>query len=285
MIYNVFYPLKELEDIVKQYLVITSLDGIDSLLFLPNGCNFILFNRGFEGYTKIYNQDKKFSIPKSYSISVKNNKVKKFILSHKNSDYVKFPLILVELTPIGFYKLFNRDASVLKESYLEIEKGIVDRYFKDLYTHESIEDELDYLNSSLIALSSTQNNKRMCIEDVIDKIIYTYHFEVTIKKLLEELDCSRSKLEREFKKIIGLTPKNFIYISKFCKTAVAYIEDECRFSEMKYLYSDHSHMNSVFKKFFGVNPSLIFDDVSNQKIQIYQMQKTQEFLIKNRGEM
>ncbi len=277
MIYNVFSPLKELDGIIKQYVVITSLDGIDSLLFLPNGCNFIVFNRGFNGYTEIYNDGKKFPIPKNYSISVKNNKIKKFVLSQENfvSD-IKFPLILAELTPIGFYKLFNKDASVLKECYLEMESEIIDNYFKDLYTHNSIEEELEYLNSSFTALQSSQNNTHMCIQDVMDKIIETYRFEITVTKLLEEFECSRSTLEREFKKIIGLTPKNFIYISKFCKTVIAYIEDERKFNELEYFYSDHSHMNAVFKKFFGVNPSVVFEDVTNNKIQIYQMHKVKD---------
>ncbi len=97
MIYNIFSPTQELETIVKQYLVINSLDGVDSLLFLPNGCNFIVFNRGFEGYTKIYNDDKEFPIPKNYSVSAKSNKVNRFVLSEiKNSTNVTFPIILVE---------------------------------------------------------------------------------------------------------------------------------------------------------------------------------------------
>ncbi len=273
MIYNVFPPAKELEEVVKQYVVITSLEGINSLLFLPNGCNFIVFNRGFDGHTEVYNDDRKFPIPKGYSISVKNNKIKKFVVEEDSSHKIKFPLILAELTPIGFYKLFNKDASILKNDYLEIEESIKEKYFKDLYTHASIKEELEYLNSSLNMLHLSQDNKYMCIQDVIDKIINTYHFEVSVKKLLEEFNCSRSKLEREFKKIIGLTPKNFIYISKFCKTVVSYIEDDCCFSEMEYLYSDHSHMNAVFKKFFGLNPSIVFDDVTNKKIRIYQLQK------------
>ncbi|EDZ62935.1 conserved hypothetical protein [Sulfurimonas gotlandica GD1] len=57
---------------------------------------------------------------------------------------------------------------------------------------------------------------------------------------------------------------------------MAYIEDECTFKELEYLYSDNSHMNSVFKKFLGVSPSVILNEVANKKIQIYQMQKLKE---------
>lgn len=277
MIYDVFPSAKVLESVIKQYAVVTSLEGIEKLLFLPNGCNFIVFNRGFDGYLKVYKEDKKFPIPKNYSISVKNNRIKKFRLNDENfASNVKLPLILAELTPIGFYKLFNIGATILNSCFFEIEESMIDEYFSGLYTHDCIEDEIEYLNAALDRLQLSHDCSRMCIQDVIDKIINTYHFEVSVQTLLEEFGCSRSKLEREFKKIIGFTPKNYIYISKFCKTVLAYIEDDCGFNEMEYLYSDYSHMNSVFKKFFGTNPSVVFDDVTSNRIQLYQMRRAQE---------
>ena len=276
MIYDVFPSARELNDIVRQYVVVTSLEGIEKLLFLPNGCNFIVFNRGLDGHVKVYKEDKKFPIPKNYSISVKNNRIKKFILyDNEPSSGIKLPFIMAELTPIGFYKLFNMEATILNNCFLEIQQSVVDEYFSKLYTSSRIEEELEYLNCSLNRLQCSQNNCHMCIQDVMDKIINIYHFEVSVKHLLEELDCSRSKLEREFKKNIGFTPKNFIYISKFCKTVLAYIEDDCGFNEMEYLYSDYSHMNAVFKKFFAASPSVVFTDVTNNKIQLYQMQRVQ----------
>lgn len=277
MIYDVFPSAKVLESVIKQYAVVTSLEGIEKLLFLPNGCNFIVFNRGFDGYLKVHKEDKKFPIPKNYSISVKNNRIKKFRLNDENfASNVKLPLILAELTPIGFYKLFNIGATILNNCFFEIEESMIDEYFSGLYTHDCIEDEIEYLNVALDRLQLSHDCSRMCIQDVIDKIINTYHFEVSVQTLLEEFGCSRSKLEREFKKIIGFTPKNYIYISKFCKTVLAYIEDDCGFNEMEYLYSDYSHMNSVFKKFFGTNPSVVFDDVTSNRIQLYQMRRVQE---------
>jgi len=274
MIYNIFSPSRELETIVKQYVVINSLDGIDSLLFLPNGCNFIVFNRGFEGYTKLYNEDIKFPIPKNYSISAKSNKVNRFVISEQNNTInVEFPIILVELTPIGFYKLFKAEASDLNNGYKELESEIVEEYFKELYAHETISRELEYLNKRLYTLFESQDNVHIPIQDVIDEIINNYHYEVTVESLIQEFNCSRSTMERDFKKFIGLTPKNFIFISKFCKTVLAYVDDDYTFTELGYLYSDYSYMNAVFKKFLGVSPSVILNEVRNNNIQIHQMKK------------
>nr|WP_321267128.1 AraC family transcriptional regulator [uncultured Sulfurimonas sp.] len=180
---------------------------------------------------------------------------------------------MAELTPTGYFELFNKEASVLNSTYEELETHIIDKYFKKLYTHKSIKEELSYLNTSLDLLHLTQGATSLAIYNVIDKIVNSYHFEVTVENLIEEFGYSRSTLERQFKKVIGLTPKNFIFVAKFCKTVVAYIEDKSTFKELEYLYSDNSHMNAVFKKFFGVSPSVIFHEVANNNIKIYQMQK------------
>ncbi|NOR58391.1 MAG: AraC family transcriptional regulator [Sulfurimonas sp.] len=277
MIYDIFSPSKELENIVRQYVVINSVEGMESLLFLPNGCNFIVFNRGLNGHTEIYNEDKNFEMPKNYSVSVKTNKVRKLILSEDNNQKESaFPIILAELTPIGYYLLFNKEAFSLKSSYEELEPNVVGSYFKKLYTHETVEEELEYLNKSLASLESSHNNPHLPVFDVIDKIVNTYHFEVTVESLAKEFGCSRSTMERQFKKVVGLTPKNFIFVSKFCKTVLSYVEDGRTFKELEYLYSDNSHMNAVFKKFLGISPSALLDEVAKNKIHIYQMKKTKD---------
>jgi len=274
MIYNILAPSAELQSTVKQYIVIKSLEGLNRLIFLPNGCNFIVFNRGLIGHTKIHNQEITYDMPKNYSLSVKANRVRKFILDKELSqEEIEFPIILVELTPVGFYKVFNKSASALTSGYLEIPEPMVEEYFNKLYTHKSIQKEIAYLNQSLVSLVNFHNNISLPIEDILDKIIDTHHYEVSVEQLCLEFGCSRSTMERDFKKIIGLTPKNFIYIAKFCKTVLAYIGDECTFKELTYLYSDNSHLNSVFKKFFGVNPSVILKEVANNKMRIHQMQK------------
>ncbi len=274
MIYDILAPSKELQTTVKQYIVIKSLEGLNRLIFLPNGCNFIVFNRGLVGHTKIHNQELTYDMPKNYSLSVKANRVRKFILDKQLSETeIEFPIILVELTPIGFYKLFNQNASLLTSGYIEIQKSVVDRYFNKLYTHKTIDKEISYLNKSLIELVNFHDNISLPMQAILDKIVDTYQYEVSVEQLCLEFGCSRSTMERDFKKIIGLTPKNFIYIAKFCKTVLAYIGDECTFKELTYLYSDNSHLNSVFKKFFGVNPSVILKEVANNKMRIHQMQK------------
>ena len=271
MKYNVFAPAPELQHIVNQYLVLHSLEDIESLLFLPNGGNFIFFNRGIIGHSHVYNEGE-FTLPEGYSISLKTNKVKKGVLHPAfEADKVSFPIILVELLPIGFYKLFHKDATILNDGYMEMDSEISQMYFNNLYQHDNLEEELDYLNQALIALDASHNNIRLCIEDVLDSLIHEHRYEITVQGLVEQFNCSRSTIERQFKKHIGLTPKNFIFVSKFTQTLLTYIEDECTFHDIDYIYSDNSHMNRVFKKILGIVPSEIFKEVVNENLKIYQL--------------
>lgn len=270
MKYDIYPPAKALMHIVKQYVVIHSFEGIENLLFLPNGGNFIVFNRGLKACSMLYSGET-YTVPMNYSVSIKTNKVKKATLDLKSTlDEICFPLILVELLPIGFYKLFHKDASVLNDGYMEIESEIVETYFKELYKHETLQDELDFLNATLIKLEASRGNTRLCIEDLIDKMIYEHRYEVRVKDLVDDFGCSRSTMERQFKKYIGLTPKSFILISKFTQTLLSYIEDNRTLKDLDYMYSDNSHMNRVFKNILGIAPSEVFHAVADNNLRIYQ---------------
>lgn len=272
MNYKIFSPSCELENIVKKYVVFNSLDNIEKLLFLPDGGSFIVFNRGINVGAKLYGVDDIFNIPATYSTNFKTNRVKQLYLDleyNHNDDL--FPIIIVELLPIGLYKLFNVDMSAMNFKYQEIEKDIVDKYFSKVYTNTTIEKELESLDKDIVELNNSQNNSHLPIEDVVNKIYNHYNLDVTVEDLLEEFDFSRSTLERNFKKMIGLTPKNFIYITKFTKTLLEYIDEKRTFHELQYIYSDNSHMNVVFQKFLGIAPSEILKKVIDGEIAIYQL--------------
>lgn len=271
MIYNLVQADISLENIVKQYIIINSLEGMEKLIFLPNACNFIVFNNGLNAHSSSYNEDEKFTIPLGYSISVKTNKVSQIVIEEQEN--ITFPIIMAELAPIGYFKLFNQDASVLNASYLEMDESIREEYFSNLYEHASLEDEIDYLNASLLALYKSHQHEHLKIQDILNAIYGAHYLEVSVDNLIEEFGCSRSTLERQFKRIIGFTPKNFIFIAKFCKTVVSYVEDKATYNDLMYIYSDSSHLNSVFKKFLSANPSEILQKVSEKTLVIHQMKK------------
>ncbi len=270
MTYKIFPPADELKKIVKHFIVIDSFENSDNFLFLPNGGNFIIFNKGVKAFSKSFCDDETFVIPKSYSVSPKTDKVKNIIIDSSHKDITGQSIIVVELLPVGFYKLFNMNASELSCKYMEISNEIVDKHLSKLYTHNSIEDELSYLNNSFIEMQNCHCNTHLCIEDVVERI-YNEYFDIQVKDLLAEFGCSRSTMERQFKKIVGYTPKKYILIAKFCKTFLEYVEDKRTFHELQYIYSDNSHMNTLFKNTLGMSPSEIFSKVENKELYVYQI--------------
>ena len=272
MSYNIFEPSEALQGIVKQYVVFNSLDNIEDMLFLPNGGSFVIFNRGITIDAKLFGSEEIYKIPDSYSISFKTNRVKHVFLDrdYRHNDD-NFPIVMIELLPIGFYKLFNKDMTLLDFKYQKMEKELIDKYFSKLYTNGTIEDEISYLNNSLLELERSQNNSHLPVEDVVNRIYDDYHLYISVEELLSEFGYSRSTLERHFKKVLGLTPKQFIFISKFCRTILEYIAEKRTLHEIQYLYSDNSHMNAVFKKFLGISPSEIFTQVIDGERNIYQL--------------
>ncbi len=271
---NIYQPTQELKNIVKQYFVVSQYKDIEKLLFLPNGGNFLVFNKDLSCYTK-QSDTQLYEVPKKFSVSIKRNKAKQIIIDTQTEpDSIVFPIILVELTPIGFYKLFNQDASILISGYLEISDEITEKYFDKIYSHKSIKDEINYLNSSLIQMEAANNNTHLVVEDIIDSIIHKHYLEVTVEELMKEFQYTRKTMERQFKKTIGFTPKNFIYILKFCKSFLEYVEKTKSLKDIEYLYSDNAHFNVVFQNITGYRPSELFSAVKNDKIKIYQISYT-----------
>ncbi|MDF1877023.1 helix-turn-helix domain-containing protein [Sulfurimonas sp. SAG-AH-194-L11] len=273
MQYNVILPDEQLRGIIKHYVVIPDMAILDKVLFLPNAGNFLIFNRGADVYVKVH-PDRIFDIPKGYSIGIKTTKAKKTFLSLSTLDgTVPLPIILVELLPSGYHKLFNRDASALRSGYKEMDEDIKKKYFAKLYQNESIEADIDYLNDSLFKLYDSHKHKPLCLDGVLEKIV-ELNFEVTVSSLADEFGCTRRTLERQFKKVVGISPSSYIFISKLCKTILEYIDEGKSLKDMEYIYSDNAHLNKIFQNVIGCVPSkLFYDVVIDKNMQIYQSKR------------
>jgi len=270
MKYEVFFPPHNLKGIVKHFIVINSLKDVNKLLFLPTGGNFLVFNRGIKASIQSFCDKNIARLPLSYSISAKSDKVNRITLDNSVQNEPTLPLILVELLPLGFFRLFNQDSSALRNKHIKIDEKIINKYFSKLYKHNNINEELKYLSNSLSQMIKVPCGNEICISDVVEKI-HNEYFDVKVQDLLNDFDCSRSTMERHFKQKVGLTPKNYILVAKFYNTLVEYVQKKKTFHDLQYIYSDNSHMNATFKKFLGITPSEILSRVNNKEFYIYQI--------------
>jgi len=272
MKYEVISPDARLSEIIKYYIVVYDITLLSDILFLPNGGNFIIFNRGISGYSLLHNGEK-HEIPKGYSASIKTTKSKKAVLDLDNIPTIEPKVvILVELLPLGFYKLFKEDASLLNTQYRPFENKVINTYFSKLYMHKNLQEDITYLNESFLQMYNEQNNSRELIDDILTKI-QEYNYEVTIDELVDEFACSRRTIERQFKKFIGLPPKKFIFICKFYQIFMEYISNGKNLNSTQYIYNDNAHLNKVFHNIVGQSPSKLFEDIHKiKKIHVYQLE-------------
>lgn len=93
------------------------------------------------------------------------------------------------------------------------------------------------------------------IENIVTTIV-TQKGNIDIKSLSSQFNSSQSKLERNFKKIIGLTPKKFAQIIRFNEILKEYKSNkDLQSLAHKYEYYDYSHFTKEFSSFSGFSPN------------------------------
>ena len=272
-------PSDGLKDIVKHYLVIESLDINEKLWLLPNAGNFILFNPGLAALLDKYDATKEaLALPKDFSVAIKANNIVRLSVNAENR--FTDPILGVELLPTGCKRLFADKTTDLRSVYALLNDCIKEREvsFDELYDFNTVEDQLSYIEKGLLSLKhSAVSTDETCdnIEGVIDYIEAAL-YKVSVSDILEEFKYSRTSLERDFKKTVGYTPKEFIQIRRFGIIFKDLMSNGYDFMKLEYDFFDQSHMNKAFKKFIDIPPSKLQAFVKDNNIQIYQLCQVNE---------
>lgn len=267
-------PLDELKYIVKHYIVIDSLEMHEKLWVLPNVGNFILFNSGLTAlFDKHDINEVASSLPKDLSIAFKVNNI--LCLSTNDDNNITYPLLGVELLPTGCHRLFSDKTIDQTNVYTLLEDCLNEKEvtFNSLYNFTTIEEKITYIEQGLLSLKQKAlpvRNTCAIIESIIDHIVKNLH-KVNVSDILIKFNYSRTSLERDFKKSIGYTPKEFIQIMRFGVIFKDLVTDGYDFIELKYNYFDQSHMNKAFRKFIDIPPSKLQAYVNDNNINIYQL--------------
>jgi len=272
-------PSDSLKDVVKHYLVIESLDLNEKLWLLPNAGNFILFNPGLVALLDKYDTGKEaFLLPKDFSVAFKAKNIVR--LSINEETKLTHPVVGVELLPTGCNRLFADENTDRKGVYALLKDCIKEREvsFDKLYDFKSIDEQITYIEKGLLSLKQSaacMNETCDVIERVIDYIEETL-YKVNVSDILEKFKYSRTSLERDFKKTVGYTPKEFIQIRRFGIIFIYLMTNGYDFMKLEYDFFDQSHMNKAFKKFIDIPPSKLQAFVKDNNIQIYQLFQAHE---------
>ena len=118
----------------------------------------------------------------------------------------------------------------------------------------------DYASTPLTELNSAVHNKldeefmNKCTEIILTNIEDT---EFSVNTLAVELNMSRTSVFTKIKGIIGMTPNDFIKITRLKKACKMMIEGEYRVTEIGFLvgFSSSSYFAKCFQKQFGMLPT------------------------------
>ena len=100
-----------------------------------------------------------------------------------------------------------------------------------------------------------------CTKIILDNLDNT---EFSINALAQELNMSRTSVFTKIKGILGMTPNDFIKVTKLKTAAKLLTEGKYRISEITYIvgFSSSSYFAKCFQKQFGILPT---DFVKNLK--------------------
>jgi len=273
---SIIKPSDQLKDIVKHYIIIESFDLHEELWILPNAGNFILFNPGLEALLHKHDlKEELIALPKDFSVSIKANNIVRLSLNEVTD--IKYPLLGVELLPTGCNRLFSDKETDMNSVYQPLEACLKEKEvsFDKLYDFKTVSEQIDYIEMGFLALKEQANpvhDSCIQIEKMIEYIRTTL-YKVNVSDILLEFNASRTTLERDFKRIVGYTPKEFIQIMRFCGVFKDLMTNGYDFMKLEYDFFDQSHMNKAFKRFIDVSPSKLQGYINENNIQIYQLNK------------
>lgn len=244
MVYRKVKPSKELEPFINFYW---ELNGIESEKqwerVFPDGCAGIILNLGNKCLTD--NGELSMESGKTYVVGAMNAFKDSFI----DNDTHLIGVCLKPATFTNFYTYASQNE--LTNSTVELEKSnsfSFDKAYKNPVNY------FDRFYSERIKTKTYQ----------LHSVINDIHFSkgtISIYDLAKRNFTTIRQLERNFKKFIGLSPKEYSSIIRF-QYALSLIKDSKQNRSLLDIafecgYYDHSHLSLEVKRNTGLSPSLL----------------------------
>jgi AraC-like DNA-binding protein len=172
--------------------------------------------------------------------------------------------IMVFFQPLGKYQLFGTDMSTLKNMAITLSdflgKEEADKFLAKFRANQNSEHQIEVLNDFFLGLNVVSKDV-----DNIKRVMEYIHINqggITIKEIEQNCHCHRKTLERQFKRMIGLSPKVYVQIYQFkCLMNLLLTRPKITWSELadQAGYYDQSHMSRYVKEYLKVSPNSIVE--------------------------
>lgn len=242
MEYKKIKPCKELEPYIhffwelKGNLYKSQLERV-----YPDGCSGIIINLGNSCLTD--NGSLFLEFGKTYTVGAMN--------SYKDSLIdMDTHLAGACLKPAAFANFYSYDPqSILINNTVEFEKS------NSFHTDTVFEKSFDYFNRFYL---DRLKNKNIPLQSVINDIDLA-NGQISIYELAKKNCTTVRQLERNFKKYIGLSPKEYSNIIRFqnALNIIKKTNQDRSLSDIAFEcgYYDHSHLSNEIKRNTGLSPS------------------------------
>lgn len=244
MKYKKIKPHKELDPYIHFYWELKGKE-VESQWerVFPDGCAGIIFNLGDSCLTD--NGSTKLEFGKTYVVGAMNSFKDSFI---DNGTH----LIGVCLKPATFANFYSYTSQTeLTNNTVEFEKANSFSFDKVL------ENPFNYFDHFYSGRLKTKSNR---LQPVINDI-HAANGQISIYELSKRNCTTVRQLERIFKKLVGLSPKEYSNIIRFQK-ALSFIKQTNQNRSLLDIafdcgYYDHSHLANEIKRNTGLPPSLL----------------------------
>lgn len=244
MNYKKIKPSKELEPFIHFYWVLKGqeLESQWERVF-PDGCAGIVMNLGNTCLTD--NGAVSMEFGKTYVVGA----MKSFKDSFIDNDTHLLGVCLKPATFANFYSYATQNE--LTNATIEFEKS------NSFNVDKTLVNPFNYFDYFFLERIKSRNNQ---LQSVVNDI-HSTNGQISIVELSKRNFTTVRQLERNFKKYIGLSPKEYSNIIRF-QNALSIIKNSNQNRSLLDIafecgYYDHSHLTNEIKRNTGLSPSLL----------------------------
>jgi AraC-like DNA-binding protein len=252
MLFKRFEPSEKLKTYIKEYWIFENSDpGIHRQRIIPDGYCEIIFH-----YRTPYRINLHGEWESQTEMLFAGQISRHFLLENTGAS----GMIGLKLKPATPYQLFGLNMDQFKDKVVDLKLilGSIDnQMFQFSNPRTPLSERVKLAELWLLSvLKPDAGRKSKRVMDVVD-IIFHQKGLIDIESLSKKVHVSKRHLEREFKEVVGLTPKFFCRIIRF-----NYIFEIMKAGDESWIdialqsgHFDQSHFIKNFKEFTGEEPS------------------------------
>jgi AraC-like DNA-binding protein len=249
MAYLELLPDPRLSSMVECYWAISSSheETTDFRTILPDGCTDIIFNFGSTLLSRTNNTVEENTL-RAFIVGNMTKPVQSRAAQHQD-------LFAIRFRPGGLYALINEPLDEFTDARVDLQQfPALRNWFEQLQQTDLLTKRYQVLESLLL-----RHIKPLSMRGIAMSIrkFHQQPGDIRIGDLSRELGISQKQLERQFKTVVGLTPKQMARVIQF-RQMVSLLRSKGEDSLLQLAvdggYSDHAHFTKSFKEFSGITP-------------------------------